>query len=82
MFNSQVFIGQYDFEYVVVNHLVDLDAKAFAEMLKVNETLEKLDLSHNSFGVYGGIYLGAGLVTMSFVFVVEVLCFMELFGVY
>ena len=41
---------------------MDMDAKIFAEMMKINITLEKLDLSYNSFGAHGGIYLGGGLV--------------------
>ena len=44
------------------NQLTDLDAKLFGEALRNNMSLSCLDLSHNSFGDIGGMYLGAGLV--------------------
>jgi len=51
------------FVFLLANHLTDKDAKAFAEALKENRTLEYLDISHNEIGELGGIYLGAGLVS-------------------
>ena len=47
------------------NHFTDSVAKAFAESLKENRSLEELDLSYNEFGEVGGLFLGAGLVRLS-----------------
>jgi len=43
---------------------VDADAKRLAEALRNNMSLNCLDLSYNSFGEVGGIYLAAGLVSL------------------
>ena len=44
---------------------MDGDAKRLAEALRNNMSLNCLDLSYNSFGEVGGIYLAAGLVSLT-----------------
>jgi len=53
-----------DCPFVLGNKFTDSVAEVFAEVFKLNRTIQEIDLSYNEFNEKGALYLGAGLVSL------------------